>query len=162
LFALFACGSGASSTPSARAEPPPATSTAPSGGEATPTGEPDNNAAEAARGLAGPGAADCGSTAWSTDRSTVDECVVATVRGGARPFYARYETRVNDVTGDLETVEYLVRDGSGTVYRLRTDPAPVGSDGAHLRVHRIPCVEPHIATFDGKERLTCRAYAPDN
>jgi hypothetical protein len=56
----------------------------------------------------------------------------------------------------METIDYYVRDASGTVFRLRTEPGPVNTDRSHRRIRREVCNEPHIATFSGQERLSCR------
>lgn len=148
-----ATSSSASSGAAGEATRPAAQSgggSAPSGGGAA---EPSDNALESARSLAGPGAADCGRAEWGVGRTSADECVVATFRHGRQPFYAGYESRD---ARDYETIEFLVRDASGNVFTLRTEPAPVGSDRAHRRIDREPCTDPHIATFGGVERLSCR------
>src|SRR5688500_2449446 len=87
--ALAACGSAG--RPASASEPETsaasASGPAPAGGERVAEGD---NAAEAARSLAGAGAADCGRAEWGGGRAHVDECVVATMRGGRQPFYAGY------------------------------------------------------------------------
>ncbi len=159
-LALAACCAHQTSSPPPESSPAPvATSSgavASSAGPASSASEAPvvDSAATAARDLAGAHASDCGRAVWGSNRTSVDECVVAMFRGGSQAFFAGFESRVVDD----ETIEYWVRDGSGGIYRLRTPPAPFGTDRSHRRVTRQRCIDPHVATFSGAARLTCRAY----
>ena len=74
------------------------------------------------RGLAGPGAIDCGSAPYVGDRSPVDACVARAFRS-KRPFFATYENRDPEIE-DLVSADGFVATPSNAVFFFTYGFAP--------------------------------------
>ena len=106
------------------------------------------------RGLAGPGALDCGSVPEGADRSTIDACSVAAFRSN-RPFHATYETSDREIE-DIVLANGFIRTADNGLFFFTYEFAPYHSeDPPQLFTLRACSGARVVSNPKGHETIAC-------
>ena len=103
-----------------------------------------------ARGLAGPGAIDCGRVKINGDPKEATQCAIGAQKA-AKPFRVRYDLQGIDSAVSLA----IVRTSIGTVGTLTYDSDPSGGSHVGEVIYPKRCPEPVHLWIDQNGRIDC-------